>query len=99
MNRPCQLCCRTTVIFAAAQLAVFSLSAQTAVSVLPPGKISAAVTNIMPPVPQFRSPVDFFRNLLAMSSRDRNNFLCTNKPPEVRGAQIPRARFMRISCA
>jgi hypothetical protein len=86
MNRPCHLCCRTTVIFAAAQLAVFSLAAQTTANVPPLEKNSFAVTNIMPPIPQFHSPVDFFRNLLAMSSRDRNNFL-TNKPPEVR-AQI-----------
>ena len=37
----------------------------------------------MPPLPQARSPVDFFRNLLAMAPHDRNDFL-TNKPPEVR---------------
>ena len=37
----------------------------------------------MPPMPQTQSPVAFFRQLLAMSPRDRENFL-TNKPPEIR---------------
>jgi uncharacterized protein DUF3106 len=91
MNRPLQARCRAAAIFVAAQLAVFSLAAQTATNVLLPEKNSSAVTNIMPPLPQAHSPVDFFRNLLAMTSRDRNNFL-TNKPPEVRARILDKVR-------
>jgi len=83
MNRPLQARCRAAAILAAAQLAVFSIAAQTPAIVPLPGKTPGAVANIMPPVPQSHSPVDFFRNLLAMTSRERNDFL-TNKPPEVR---------------
>src|SRR5271170_3060149 len=60
--------------FFATLLAAFQIAAQTNFP---------AAQSIMPPVPQTHSPVDFFRNLLAMTPRDRNNFL-TNKPPEVR---------------
>jgi Protein of unknown function (DUF3106) len=70
MNRPRQACCRTAAIFAALQLAVFSLAAQTA-------------TNVPP---QSRSSPDFFgqlRQLLAMPADGRENFL-TNRPPEIR---------------
>jgi uncharacterized protein DUF3106 len=91
MNRSRQACWLAAAIFAAAQLAVFSITAQTSTNVPPPGKISFAVTNIMPPLPQVHSPVDFFRNLLAMSPRDRNNFL-TNKPPEVRAQILGKVR-------
>ncbi|HSY74859.1 MAG TPA: hypothetical protein VK810_05260, partial [Dongiaceae bacterium] len=84
MNRPRQARWVAAAIFAAAQLAVFSIAAQTATNVPPLKKTSFSVTNIMPPpMPLAHSPVDFFRNLLAMTPRDRNNFL-TNKSPEVR---------------
>ncbi|HTA95071.1 MAG TPA: DUF3106 domain-containing protein [Verrucomicrobiae bacterium] len=83
MNRPHQARWLAAAIFAAAQLVVFSIAGQTATNVPALEKISTAVANLVPPVPQAHSPVDFFRNLLAMSPRDRNNFL-TNKSPEVR---------------
>jgi hypothetical protein len=83
MNRPRQARWVAAAIFAAAQLAVFSVAAQTVTNVPAPEKITTAVANLVPPIPQAHSPVDFFRNLLAMSPRDRNNFLA-NKPPEVR---------------
>jgi hypothetical protein len=91
MNRPRQARWLAAAIFAAAQLAVFSLAAQVATNIFPPEKISSALTNIMPPLPQTHSPVDFFRNLLAMTPRDRNNFL-TNKPSEVRARILDKVR-------
>lgn len=44
---------------------------------------SPTVTNLVPPVPVASSPVNFFRQLLAMSPAERNNSL-TNRPPESR---------------
>jgi hypothetical protein len=70
MNRLCQARCRAAAILAAAQLALFSLVAQTA-------------TNLPP---QSHSKTDFFgqlRQLLAMPPDDRESFL-TNRPPEIR---------------
>lgn len=70
MNRPHQARCRALAIFAAAQLAVFPLAAQTA-------------TNLPP---QSHSQTDFFgqlRQLLAMPPDERENSL-TNRPPEIR---------------
>ena len=70
MNRLCQAHCRAAAILAAAQLAVFSLVAQTA-------------TNLPP---QSHLQQDFFgqlRQLLAMPPDERENCL-TNRPPEIR---------------
>ena len=63
---------------AAGQLVGFSLCAE---NITPPSpvKLFSTPTNLMPPVPKTSSPVDFFRQLLAMSPRDRAMFL-TNKP-------------------
>jgi hypothetical protein len=60
-----------------------------------PLKLFSAPT-VMPPLPQAQSPVDFFRQLLAMSPQDRENFL-TNRPPEVRERIL--AKVQRISGA
>jgi hypothetical protein len=37
----------------------------------------------MTPLPQFRSPVAYFRNLLSLSPKERADFLA-NRPPEIR---------------
>jgi Protein of unknown function (DUF3106) len=46
-------------------------------------KLISATTNIPPPALRAKSPVDFFRQLLAMTPDERKNFL-TNRPPEIR---------------
>jgi Protein of unknown function (DUF3106) len=74
---------RATVIFVAAQLVVLPLVAETDTNISPPQKSFSAPTNIMPLSVQPHSPVDFFRNLLAMTPRERKDYL-TNRPPEVR---------------
>jgi hypothetical protein len=91
MNRPHQARWLVAAIFAAAQLGVFSIAAQTSPNIPSPEKTSSTVTNLISPMTQAHSPVDFFRNLLAMTPRDRNNFL-TNKPPEVRARILAKVR-------
>lgn len=54
-----------------------------------------APASILPPSPQFTPPVDFFRKLLAMSARERANFL-TNKPPEVRERLLAKVREYQL---
>ena len=69
------------IIFGLAVLAVFSIRAQN----LPPqpGQKTFA-TNLLPPLPpSLPSPVNFFRQLLAMTPAERNDSL-TNRPPEIR---------------
>jgi len=68
------------VICAAGQLAIFPLSAQNPTNAPAPIKLISTPANAVLPA---HSPVDFFRQLLALSPDDRENFL-TNKPPEVR---------------
>jgi hypothetical protein len=75
---------------AAGQLTGFSLAAQTN----PPAatvKLYSTPTNLMPPLPQNSSPVDFFRQLLAMSAQERKNFL-TNKPAASRDRILAKVR-------
>jgi hypothetical protein len=77
MNRLCQ-----SIFCLVAATAVFSTHAQN----LPlPPKNSSTPQNLIPPPPasQAASPVTFFRNLLAMSPKERADFL-TNRPPEIR---------------
>ena len=54
-------------------------------------RFSAAPTNILPPLPQAQSPVNFFRHLLAMSSAERTASL-TNRPVEVRARILAKVR-------
>jgi hypothetical protein len=68
--------------FLAAMLAVVLGRAQNSPP-LPLNNFSATSTNLLPPMPQMRSPVDSFRELLAMPVNERTRFL-TNRPPEVR---------------
>ena len=74
---------------AAGQLINFSLCAE---SSTPPApiKLFSAPTNLMPP-PQTGSPVDFFRQLLAMSARERKDYL-TNKPAASRERILAKVR-------
>lgn len=65
-------------IIAGTVAAAFHLCAET-----PPNFLGLAKTNLMPPMPQLQSPVNFFRQLLAMTPVERNHSL-TNRPPEVR---------------
>ncbi|MGH7951090.1 MAG: DUF3106 domain-containing protein [Limisphaerales bacterium] len=48
-----------------------------------PVKLFSTPKNLVPPLPQYHSPVDFFRKLLAMAPGEREHFL-TNRPPEIR---------------
>jgi Protein of unknown function (DUF3106) len=79
------------VVFAAGQCLIFPLCAENATNGSTPVKLLSAPANIFPPSPVAHSPVDFFRQLLAMTPRDRENFL-TNKPPEVRARILDKVR-------
>ncbi len=90
MNRPRQAHW-WLALFAAAQMAVFPLSAQDSVAVPVPAKPPLIPANIMPPPPQAQSPVNFFRQLLAMTPQERANYL-TNRPPEIRERILAKVR-------
>jgi hypothetical protein len=81
---------RQSMVCLAAALVVNTTPAQ---NPPPPGsmKFSPAATNLVPPLPQVQSPVSFFRQLLAMSPRDRENSL-TNRAPEVRARLLAKVR-------
>lgn len=68
-------------LFCLALTAVISVSAQK--SPPPKGRISSASSAVVPPAPQSKSPVNYFRRLLAMSPAERINSL-TNRSPETR---------------
>ena len=86
---------QTRNLFAAALVASFSLSfspaAPTNAHVWRTQKLFSAPTNLIPQQTQWRSPVDFFRQLLAMSPAERGQFL-TNKPPEIRAKILAKVR-------
>lgn len=82
--------CPAAVIFTTAMLVAFPIVAQTNPNLSPVQKIFAP-TNLIPPVPQWRSPVDSFRQLLAMSAVERKNYL-TNKPPEIRSRLVDKVK-------
>lgn len=69
---------RTRLIIVAAQFFLLPLFAET----FPAAKSFSIQTNF-PPMPKAQSPVSFFRNLLAMTPEQRDDFL-TNKSPAVR---------------
>ena len=50
-----------------------------------------SATNLLPPMPQSVSPVNFFRQLLAMSPAERTASL-TNRPPEARARILAKVR-------
>jgi hypothetical protein len=74
---------RWFALFAAAQMAVFPLSAQDSAGIPTPVESPPVPASIIPPLPQAHSPVYFFRQLLAMTPQERRNYL-TNRPPEIR---------------
>ena len=72
------------VALAAGQMAVFQLAAETAAPVPAPQKLFSGSTNpSLPPLPRLKSPVNTFRELLAMPPAGRENYL-TNRPPGIR---------------
>ncbi|MGB7746068.1 MAG: DUF3106 domain-containing protein [Verrucomicrobiia bacterium] len=80
------------VAIAAGQLAVFQLAAETVAPVPAPQKLFSGPTNLsLPPLPRLKSPVDLFRELLAMTPADRENYL-TNRPPETRARILAKVR-------
>jgi hypothetical protein len=88
MNRPRQahwwlaLC-------AAGMMWISPAPAQNSTDPAAPVKPFSAPTNLIPPLPQ--SPVSSFRRLLAMTPRERENYL-TNRPPEIRERILAKVR-------
>jgi len=78
-------------LFAAAQMAVSPVSAQDSTGIPAPAKPLLTPANIMPPLPQVQSPVNFFRQLLAMTPQERANYLA-NRPPEIRDRILAKVR-------
>jgi hypothetical protein len=80
------------VVLAASQFAAWPLAAETVPPVPAPQKLLSAPANLpLPPVPHLKSPVDLFRELLAMTPAGRNNYL-TNRPPAIRARIIAKLR-------
>jgi hypothetical protein len=73
----------TLALCAAGQLMVFPLFAGTVPGVASPAQLLSAPTNTLPTSPRESSPIDLFRQLLAMRPSERELFL-TNRPPEIR---------------
>jgi Protein of unknown function (DUF3106) len=67
----------------AGQFPIFPLAAGNFTNVPASAKLFSATTNTLPPSPRKKSPVDLFRQLLAMTPDEREHFL-TNRPPEIR---------------
>jgi Protein of unknown function (DUF3106) len=70
-------------LVAAGQFAIFPLCAEDFTNIPTPAKLFSAPTNNLPFSAHRKSPVDFFRQLLAMTPDERDDFL-TNRPPEIR---------------
>jgi hypothetical protein len=84
MIRSWQVRCWLATVFVVGQIAVFRLGAETVTNVPAPQKLFSGPTNLsLPPLPQLKSPVDLFRELLAMTPAGRENYL-TNRPPGIR---------------
>ncbi len=93
MNRPRQALW-WPALFAAAQIAVLPLPAQDSNRFSTPARPPAVPTNLMPPAPQARSPVYYFRQLLAMTPAELANHL-TNVSPAIRGRILAKVREYR----
>ena len=84
MIRLRQACSWLVAVFAAGQSAVFPLAAEAATNApASPRLFSMPATRPPPPLPRAKSPVDLFRELLAMNPDEREGFL-TNRPPAIR---------------
>jgi hypothetical protein len=83
---------RLVVALAACQLAVFQLPAEPAAPEAAPQKLFSGPGNIsLPPLPHVNSPVDLFRELLAMTPAGRENYL-TNRPSGIRNRILAKVR-------
>lgn len=77
---------RTVAVLAVGQIAILPLAAAPDTNLPAPRGLLVTPTNIlplMPPMPQAKPPVKFFRELLAMPPAEQENYL-TNRPPEIR---------------
>jgi hypothetical protein len=79
------------VLCAAGLMLILPAPAQNSTNIFPPAKSFALPANITPPLPQAQSPVFFFRQLLKMTPRERENYL-TNRPPEIRDRIMDKVR-------
>ena len=77
-------------IFTCVAAAAVHLPAQT-----PPIFPGQTNTNFSPPMPQFQSPVTFFRQLLLMTTLERNNSL-SSRPPEARAKILAKVREYQV---
>jgi hypothetical protein len=77
------------VLFAAGQFLVFPLAAKDSTPVARPAKSFSATTNNLSSSVA-KSPVDVFRQLLALPPDEREKFL-TNRPPEIRARLLAKA--------
>jgi len=75
--------CWALALCAAGQWMVFPLFAGTVSDAASPSQLLSAPTNSLPTSPREDSPVNLFRQLLAMRPAERGFFL-TNRPPEIR---------------
>ncbi len=80
------------VVFTAGFFATFPLAAQTVTNLHAPHRSSSTSADLLPPViPRLKSPVDSFRELLAMTAAERETAL-TNRPPGVRARILAKVR-------
>ena len=92
MSRLWQVRCWLAAVFAVGQFAAFQLAAETVTNVPAPQKLFSTPTNLsQPPMPHSKSPVDLFRELLALTPAERENYL-TNRPPEIRDRILAKVR-------
>jgi hypothetical protein len=92
MIRSWQVRCWLATVFAVGQFAASQLMAETATNVRAPQKLFSGPTNLLlPPMPRLKSPVDLFRELLAMTPAERGNYL-TNRPPGIRDRILAKVR-------
>ncbi len=86
MNCLRQVRWRTVVVLAVGQIAMLPLFAASVTNLPAPRRLPFAPTNMvspMPPMLPVKPPVEFFRELLAMTPAEQENYL-TNRPPEIR---------------
>jgi hypothetical protein len=92
MIRLRQACGWCVAAFAAGQCAMAQAPVSAATNVPAPQKLFSAPTSLpLPPTQHARSPVGFFRELLAMTPVEREKSL-TNRPPEVRDRILAKLR-------
>ena len=92
MIRSWQVRCWLAAVFVVGQFAAFQIIAETATNVRAPQKLLSTTTNLLlPPIPHSKSPVDLFRELLAMTPAERENSL-TNRPPGIRDRILTKVR-------